>query len=254
MSTPTPLAGHSTSRVIAYVDGFNLYYGIRAASRDADAKNRQFGGDASQFLGRSLYWLDIPALIQRQLLRSQQLVAVKYFSAPRIVPKLVKMPSEYLTDCLASNHRQQVFLNALSTNPLVSVVLGKYTEKQPFQCRDCPSRRPAFEEKMTDVNLAVHMVCDAYEDRADHAVLMAGDNDFVEALHALKRLGKSTTVLFPPGRKSADHLKQAASETRAIEIRSLRSHQLPDRIHRNGLPPIERPAHWMPPGQWIWDA
>lgn len=50
-------------RVIAYIDGFNLYYGLRAAG------------------WRRYYWLDLRRLAENLLRHGQTLAAVRYFSA-----------------------------------------------------------------------------------------------------------------------------------------------------------------------------
>ena len=49
--------------VVVYVDGFNLYFGLRESGL------------------RRFYWLDIEALAQTMLLPDQQLVIVRYFTA-----------------------------------------------------------------------------------------------------------------------------------------------------------------------------
>jgi hypothetical protein len=51
-----------TERVAAYIDGFNLYFGIREE-------------------GRRYLWLDLECLVQSLLKPHQQLVAVRYFTA-----------------------------------------------------------------------------------------------------------------------------------------------------------------------------
>ena len=55
-------------RVAAYIDGFNLYYGLRSKG------------------WRRYYWLDLHRLVERLLRPGQQLVAVRYFTT-RVVPE-----------------------------------------------------------------------------------------------------------------------------------------------------------------------
>ena len=50
-------------RVIAYIDGFNLYYGMREKG------------------WQRYYWLNIQALVQGLLREDQKLAVVKYFTA-----------------------------------------------------------------------------------------------------------------------------------------------------------------------------
>ena len=49
-------------KVIAYIDGFNFYYGLR------------------QHPWKKYYWLDVVKLIESFLRPNQELIAVKYFS------------------------------------------------------------------------------------------------------------------------------------------------------------------------------
>ena len=50
-------------RVIAYIDGFNLYYGLKSKGWN------------------SLLWIDLNRLIQRLLKNNQELVEIKYFTS-----------------------------------------------------------------------------------------------------------------------------------------------------------------------------
>ena len=50
-------------RVVAYIDGFNLYFGLKADR------------------GRKYLWLDLQALIDSLLLPGQELREIKYFTA-----------------------------------------------------------------------------------------------------------------------------------------------------------------------------
>ena len=51
------------TRVVAYVDGFNLYWGMKSR------------------YGRKYLWLDLEALTRRMLKPAQHLAAVRYFTA-----------------------------------------------------------------------------------------------------------------------------------------------------------------------------
>lgn len=235
-------------RVIAYIDGFNLYYGIRAASRDSDRLWLINGGDPSQCLGRSLYWLDVRKLVLSQLQKHQELAAIKYFSAPRIVPKRVVVnPDEFVE----SNERQRLYLEGIRTLAQVEVVLGWYAEKDPWRC-ECGIQTPVFEEKVTDVNIAVHLLEDAYHDRYDQAMVLSADADLVPAVQAAKRAGKEVILVLPPGRKRAQHLRNVASHTRNIKIRSVRQMLLPERIDAGHGRTIACPVRWLPTGSWVW--
>lgn len=228
-------------RVIAYIDGFNVYYGLKNASRDADQHHLRHGGDPVQCLGRSLYWLDLEQVVLGQLKRSEACVKIKYFSAPRVVPTLARVddPNPYIE----SNRRQSIYLDALQTRPLIEIILGWYSENQPHRC-SCGNEWPNFEEKVTDVNIATHLLTDAFEDKFDRAFIISADADLVPPLLAVRRLGKEVILGLFPGRKRAKNLREAADETRGMRIAYLRSRRLPESIERPGLPTIRCPEPW----------
>lgn len=241
-------------RVIAYIDGFNLYYGLKNASFQADYQHLQKGGRLSDCLGRSLYWLNIHSVIAAHLARGDTCTAIKYFTAPRKLPKLVSITARERQRMLASNDRQRIFVEAIQTLPLVEVIPGFYAEKNPHTCGKCGHARPSFEEKGTDVNLASQMVCDAFDNRMDLAIVISADSDLAAPIAAVQERGKKILALFAPGRKKAKHLREVVKECRNLTIKSIRGHTMPDVIQRgNGLPPINRPPEWMPGLGWVWE-
>ena len=72
-------------RVIVYIDGFNLYYGMRSA------------------FGNKYMWLDLQAFSESLLRPPAELVAVKYFTA------VTKAAAD-------SQQRQNVYLKALGAH------------------------------------------------------------------------------------------------------------------------------------------
>lgn len=136
------------SRVVTYIDGFNLYYGVRQAT------------------GRRYLWLDLVALSASRLKPGQTLAHVHDFTA-RI---------RDMGDNGASVRRQSVYLDALRSSANLTVHEGHFLVKDE-QCRACGAQWKSFEEKMSDVNLGVRLVLDASDDRFDSAILVSGDSD-----------------------------------------------------------------------------
>ena len=123
--------------VIAYVDGFNLYHGLHQA------------------YGRRFLWLDLQHLVHR-VRPHDQILAVRYFTAE------VKDDPNGLA-------RQRTYLAALKAYcTKVEVVLGRYQTKT-MTCRQCGSAWTSYEEKETDVNIAVALVADAAASASDIA-------------------------------------------------------------------------------------
>ena len=249
--TSSPIL-HEKSRVMAYIDGFNVYYGLRHACRLSDQRHLEQGGHPQDCLGRSLYWLNLEEVVLSKLEPSEACQGVKYFSAPRRVPK--KAPPEEVPMYLASNERQRVYLEALRTCELIEVILGWYSEGKPHRCRVCQTSWPNFEEKVTDVNIATHMLADAYEDRFDTALVLSADADLVPPIEVTRRLGKKVVVGLFPGRRLSDNLRQRVDEVREISIKSLRKRRFSDELVRPDLPPLRCPDGWREIGGWVWDS
>jgi len=148
----TPLNPHRPQAIV-YIDGFNLYYGTLAQS--------------------AYRWLDLD-LLARRLRPSDQIQKVRYFTA------MVNGPTRV---------NQEAYLRALSTRNSVEVIKGNFKRKT-VECAnpDCPGHhrtRRFFqtqEEKRTDVNIALHMLDDAYRGLCDRIVLISGDSDLVPAI------------------------------------------------------------------------
>lgn len=71
------------------------------------------------------------------------------------------------------------------------------------------------EEKQTDVNVAIHMVADAYEDNCDQQVLVSNDSDYVPSVQMVREKFPSMTLgLIAP-------LPVANKEDRQINAKSL---------------------------------
>ncbi|MCG8510649.1 MAG: NYN domain-containing protein, partial [Rhodospirillales bacterium] len=141
------------ARVIAYIDGFNLYHGLRDAG------------------WRSLYWLDMPTLASNLLKPQQTLVLTKYFTARIAGPKAADSPakSRRLAD---KRRRQTAYLDALATLNDLEIYEGHYLAKDR-SCRNCGANWTSHEEKMTDVNIATEMLTDVFHNAFDVALLVS---------------------------------------------------------------------------------
>jgi hypothetical protein len=162
----------SDLRVAVYVDGFNLYYGL---------KSRGWG---------HYYWNDPHKLAQQLIRPGYRLIKVQYFTAR------VKEPAD-------KRARQTAYLDALRASSEAQVVLGTFYTK--FRdCHRCGSRWTTHEEKMTDTAIGVNLVADAFTDIFDAAFLVGGDTDIVPAIKMVRRHfpKKRLEAWFPPGRKN----------------------------------------------------
>ena len=200
-------------RIIVYIDGFNLYFGL---------KNKGW---------RKYYWLDVESLCRKLLLKNQKLTCTKYFTAR------ISYPPD-------KEKRQNTFLEALDTLSGLEILYGRYQQKD----RECPYCKKADKvpsEKMTDVNIAVEMLSDAFNDNFDVALLLSADGDLVPAVRAVKALvpAKKVIVAFPPMRYSPDLLELCDGRV-YITRRKLRESQLPDQVTKADGFVLRRPASW----------
>lgn len=167
---PMSKGSFMTERVVAYIDGFNLYFGLKAHS------------------GRKDLWPDLQLLVECLLRGNQELREVWYFTART-------------RDEPDAERRQAVYLDALASYcPRVRRMEGRF-QPRIRSCRYCQARWVGYEEKETDVNIAVALVEDAVLDTFDTALLVTADSDLCPAVAAVKRLRPAKRVIaaFRPG-------------------------------------------------------
>ncbi|KPJ67174.1 MAG: hypothetical protein AMJ43_05840 [Coxiella sp. DG_40] len=211
-------------RTYIYVDGFNLYYGV--------LKNTPYK------------WLDLMSLFQKLLNDSHDIQAIKYYTA-RI--------------SVRDNHqqapiKQQIYIRALQTYiPECSVYYGHYLTHAvtlPLVHNSNTKKRQFVnvlksEEKGSDVNLAVHLLNDAWLDKYDCAVIVSNDSDLSESMKLVKEQHKKTIGLITPSnnhnRKPTQMLRQYADFIKYIRKGILNDSLLPNIIPGTK---IHKPKNW----------
>lgn len=203
-------------RVIAYIDGFNLYFGMKYS-------------DFQRY-----YWLDVRSLAKRLLKFNQELVFTKYFTA-RINgdPEKEKRQATYIEalDTLKENHDFKIYT-------------GHY-QNDPYYCPRCKNTYLVPHEKMTDVNIATQMLLDAFNNNFDKALLISADSDLVPPVKAIREKypEKGIVIAFPPNRYSVD-LKKAASAFVYIGRADLAQSRLPIQVKKDDGFILECPEPW----------
>lgn len=206
-------------KTIAYIDGFNLYYGC---------------------VRRTPYrWLDLFKFAQA-CLPSNEVIGVKYFTA--IVNPLRNDP--------AKKDRQLSYLRALRTNPRISIYLGSFQAHEvarPLADGSGHARVIDMKEKGSDVNLATELLCDAFGGVFEAAAVVSNDSDLVAPIRAvIERVRKPVGVINPhigPDSRPSVEMKRCCSFFRTVHKNALRDSQLPDVLEdSNGK--IHRPAGW----------
>jgi uncharacterized LabA/DUF88 family protein len=151
-----------------YIDGFNLYYGC--------LKNTPSR------------WLDLGTLCSK-LLPNNTVHRIRYFTA-LVTPR----PSDP-----QQRTRQEVYLRALRTTPVLTIHLGHFLASKPWMMRaDGQGKIQVLksEEKGSDVNLASHLLIECYLSDCEVAVIVSNDSDLAFPIEHVKRhLGKTIGIL-----------------------------------------------------------
>lgn len=209
-------------RTFVYVDGFNLYYGA--------------------VKGSPYKWLDLKALFARILRPENKILAIKCYTA-----KVSARP-----DDPGAPTRQTIFLDALRAHiPELEITLGHFLQSTVRMrlAHPTPWRKTEevvkTEEKGSDVNLALHVLNDAWENRYDCAVICSNDSDLRESLRLVRSRHKKKIVLVVPGdpvlRPAAIQLKRYANAEIRIRVADLAASQLPSPIPGTTL---HKPPTW----------
>jgi len=210
-------------RVIAYIDGFNLFY--------------------SSLKGTNYKWLDLVSLCESMLRSDQELVSVKYFSA---------LVGSYKGDSSRTN-RQRFYLEALQTNPKIEIKLGYFSThrvKMPaaddfYDGNISLVDVVKTEEKGTDVNLAVQMAVDAVRDKFDYAMLFSNDSDMAYSVQiAVKECKKGVGLYIARKAVSYKVLRENICYTRTLTPNLLAAHQFPNEINTIEGRTIKKPPDW----------
>ena len=99
-----------------------------------------------------------------------------------------------------------------------------------------------FEEKGSDVNLAAHLLNDAWRAQFDSAVVISNDTDLVTPIRMVTEGLKRPVLVVCPGRwQVAPQLRNVATHVRHIRASMLRAAQFPNTLPGTG---ISKPAGW----------
>ena len=199
------------SRYCFYIDGFNVYYSLNT---------KRF---------HKYKWLDYRKVTQGVITNGDKITGIFYFTT------FVKWKAEAV-----ARHKQ--YIKALRSVG-VETVFGRFLKKT-VRCHLCGRHYKTREEKQTDVNIALHLVCDGIADLYDRAIIVSGDTDLVPVIEAVHRIApdKEIGVLFPL-RRYNNSLEKAADFAITMREKMLSRCQFPDKL-RIGNTTIERPSSW----------
>lgn len=216
-------------RVVALVDGFNLYHAIEELNQDPVSKKKIHNKN-------HLKWLNLWNLSQGLIHpKNDELRAVYWFSAfADWIPK-------------DSQTRHQVYRRALQSAG-VQAVMGNFKMK-PRKCPKCTHKWDGHEEKESDVNLAIQLVRLAFEDQFDKAIVFSADTDLAPAIKMVKATHpqKEILVAIPERRMNKTNaLANAAHGKIRLKESHFANNLFPDRIALPDGREITRPPHYAP--------
>ena len=208
-------------RTSIYIDGFNFYYA---------AVN-----------GTPYKWLDLRAMLATVLQPHHRITAINYFTAQVSGQRDPQQPlrqQTYWRALQASTPEFRLYKGSFMTHPVT------WPLAQPV-----PGQRFATvlktEEKGSDVNLAVHLINDAWLDAYDCAVIVSNDSDLAEAMRLVRRQhpAKKLGLMFARhrGGKPSYELSQHAHFVLRLSARALAASQLPNPVPGTT---IHKPPAW----------
>lgn len=207
-------------RVSFLIDGFNVYHSLADVERRFKTKVK---------------WLNLRALCESYLSAMGKEAAGKdfyYFSAH--ASHMVARDPNIV-------NRHQSYIRALKSVG-VQVQLGKFKEKR-VKCHHCGQDFKKYEEKETDVSIAVKIFELFHKNECDHIVLLTGDTDLLPAIRTAKDIyGKKVSVLFPYGRYNAA-FDGFVDQQFKIKDNTYAKFQFPETLQFEGKT-IHKPASW----------
>jgi uncharacterized LabA/DUF88 family protein len=200
-------------KIIFYIDGFNLYFGLKTKG------------------WKSYYWLNLEKLAKNLLKQDQLLKKVKYFTSR-------------ITEPQPKAKRQSTFIETLETLSIIEFFFGKYQSNE-IKCRVCGNVINKSSEKMTDVNISVEMLLDAFKNEFDTAILVSADSDLVGPVESIRKVfpNKKIIIAFPPSRKSND-LINVANGYFTIGRKKIKDSIFPDKVLKSDGHTLIKPSEW----------
>jgi hypothetical protein len=224
-------------RTNVYVDAFNVYYGC---TKDTPYR-----------------WLNLARLCELTL-TNNEINQIKVFTG--IVKPRPNDPQQPV--------RQQIYLRALRTIPNLTIIEGSFlihkrwypkVEPKPdgnleYVQVTCP------EEKGSDVNLAAHLLYDAFIDDYEMAVIISNDSDLAEPVRMVKVLLKKKVGILNPQinqeryRKAdgtidytkvrfSNELRRYATFSKPLAEEALAQSQFPDEL-TDSVGTFRKPSSW----------
>lgn len=200
-------------RVIFFIDGFNLYHAINF--------NQNF---------HKYKWLNLSKLASLYITKRENIESVYYFTA-------------LATWSQSKVKKHKTFIRALELNN-INIIYGEFKRRDKF-CNLCKRTYQTFEEKQTDVNIAIQLFKLSIEDKYDKAIIISGDSDLIPSISAVRNTfpHKKIGVVIPIGRR-AEALKQTCDFHMKMKEKHLKSSLFEKEISLGNNKKLICPPEW----------
>lgn len=208
-----------------YIDGFNFYYRVFRNDRRIERVPARYK------------WLNLEKLAEI-LMPREKIDYVGYFTAP-VDPN----------SGAGKSARQRAYLLALESLPRVEVVLGyfRWVHHKGTRHPDGSGMQETFwhwEEKGSDVNIAMRMVRDACQRRFDKIVLVSNDSDLMGPTRMVNKDLGVPVIQCSPDVNVNRALRDAAHHSILLQPRRLSACLLPETVILPNGSRVYRPSKW----------
>ncbi len=223
-------------RVAVYIDGFNFFHHMK------------------KLYGKKYYRLDYKQLARQFIWHNEKIVKVEYFTA-------------YFFPDKDWENRHRAYVQALNFK-WIQTILWKYQEVtkkfvnrknniQKFVYKNIIRKLPVswqkyflpdrieyknFEEKRTDVNVALHILEDWLLDVYDKAFVISWDSDISPSIMSVKKhtkWNKKEFILLMPPWAKAHTMEKVCDEVKNITEENLKVSLLPNQVWT-----VHKPKSW----------
>ena len=209
-----------------YIDGFNLYYGALKST--------------------PYLWLN-PVLLASKIFTKNDIVKTTYCSA-----RVSNLPTDPEV-----KSRQLEYCKALTSIKDLKIIEGHF-KRRPKLAKNASkegfTKIISTEEKGSDVNLACHLLMDAFNNDFEEAIVVSGDSDLVCPVKMVGRDMKKKVHVLNPQLIEGIYRRKVRRKTELKQVsclyipsvreRLLRNSQFEMQISNSKGELINKPSHW----------
>ena len=207
-------------KVVFLIDRFDLYYSLH---------------DVTKTRGVQTKWLNVAALflsiLNSRFERGAQVCDIYYFSAF----------AKHLSQGKVARH--ETYVRCLRDSEIIPI-MGRFKQSNRW-CRNCKMETVRWEEKETDVAIAVKLLELFHLDECDCIVLITGDTDLGPAVKTARALfAKKRVVVGFPHARSNREFRGVADSVFKLSAKNYMSHQFPDPYKLQSGRCVSKPPSW----------